>query len=143
VAENGNELQLIMALAAGASTRKAGEKAGFSERTVQRRLRDDGFCREVARARGRIISRTTAMLARTSLRAVRALDKLLDDQNPAVKRMAARGVLDSLARISVHTEIEERIAKLESTILGERKDDDQEAIADTGNGGEGDSTAAD
>lgn len=72
MAENGNELQLILALAAGASTRKAGEKAGFSERTVQRRLRDDCFCREVARARGRIISRTTAMLARTSLRAVRA-----------------------------------------------------------------------
>ncbi len=84
MAENGNEVQLIMALAAGVSARRAAEKAGFSARTVQRRLRDDGFCREVARARGRIISRTTAMLARTSLRAVRALDKLLDDQNPAV-----------------------------------------------------------
>jgi hypothetical protein len=136
VAENGNELQLIMALAAGTSARRAAEKAGFSARTVQRRLRDDGFCREVARARGRIISRTTAMLARTSLRAVRALDKLLDHENPSVKRMAARGVLDSLARISVQTEIEERIAQLESTMLGETKDDDQEAVTDTGDGGE-------
>ncbi len=142
MAENGNELQLILALAAGASTRKAGEKAGFSERTVQRRLRDDCFCREVARARGRIISRTTAMLARTSLRAVRALDKLLDNENPAVKRMAARGVLDSLARISTQAEVEERIAQLEQTMLGETKDDDQEPIAETGNSGEGDSTTA-
>jgi hypothetical protein len=140
VAENGNELQLIMALAAGVSARRAAEKAGFSARTVQRRLRDDGFCREVARARGRIISRTTAMLARTSLRAVRTLEKLLDNENPAVKRMAARGVLDSLARISAQAEIEERIAQLESTMLGEVKDDDQEPITDAGNQGQGDSS---
>ena len=131
MAESGNELQLIMALAAGVSARRAAEKAGFSPRTVQRRLRDDGFCREVARARGRIISRTTAMLARTSLRAVRTLDKLLDDENPAVKRMAARGVLDSLARISAQAEIEERIAGLENTLLG--GSNDQEAITEIGN----------
>jgi HEAT repeat protein len=80
------------------------------------------------------------MLARTSLRAVRALDKLLDDQNPAVKRMAARGVLDSLARISPHVEIEERIAQLESTMLGGANNDDQEPIADAGNQGQGDSS---
>ncbi len=140
MAENGNELQLIMALAAGVSARRAAEKAGFSPRTVQRRLRDDGFCREVARARGRIISRTTAMLARTSLRAVRTLDKLLDDENPAVKRMAARGVLDSLARISAQAEIEERIAQLEHTMMGETKDDDQKTVTDTGKQGRGDST---
>ena len=140
MAENGNETTLILALAAGASTRKAGEKAGFSERTVRRRLRDDGFCREVARARGRIISRTASMLATTSQRAVVTLNKLMDDANPAVKRMAARSVLDSLARISAQTEIEERIAQLEHTMVGGLNNDDQEAIADTGNGGEGDST---
>jgi phage terminase small subunit len=114
----GKEARLVLALAAGANATVAARKAGCSRRTVFRRLKDPEFVRAVGRARGQILSRATSRLARTSTQAVDTLQKLLDDGSAAVRRMAAKSLLDSLARLSDLTEIEERIAELE-TALGE------------------------
>ena len=106
-------LELVLALAAGANPAAAAKKAGCSRRTVFRRLSEPDFRRAVAQARGQILSRTTAMLARTSTLAVKTLRKLLGDSNASVQRMAARSVLDALARLSSQAEVEERLAALE------------------------------
>ena len=119
MADFDKETQLVLALAAGASVASAARKTGCSARTLFRRLEDDAFRRQVARARTQLVMRATSMLAQTSIRAVATLRKLLDDENPSVKRMAARGVLDALARLSGQGEIEERVAELETVVLGD------------------------
>ena len=136
MADYDTEMQLVLALASGASVAAAARKTGCSVRTVFRRLDDDGFRRRVARARGRIVSRATSMLAETSIRAVATLRKLLDNENPSVKRMAARSVLEALARLSGQGDMEERVAELESVILGDTSNEHQEPIEETSNRGE-------
>jgi hypothetical protein len=117
----GQETRLVLALAAGACAAAAARKAGCSRRTVFRRLKDPEFVRAVGRARGQILSRATSRLARTSAQAVDTLEKLLDDGNPGVRRMAAKSLLDSLARLTDLAEVEERIAELEAALGGEVK----------------------
>ena len=70
---------------------------------------------------GRILSRTTSRLARTSTQAVDTLQKLLDDGSAAVRRLAAKSLLDSLARLTDLAEIEERLAELEAALEQEGK----------------------
>jgi hypothetical protein len=113
------EARLVLALAAGSSAAKAARKAGCSRATVFRRLQDPDFCRAVSRSRGQILSRATARLARTSTQAVATLEKLLDDGSASVRRMAAKSLLDSLARLTDLAEVEERIAELETALGGE------------------------
>ena len=108
------EARLVLALAAGANATAAARRAGCSRRTVFRRLQDPSFCRAVGTARGQILSRATARLARTSTQAVATLEKLLDDGSASVRRMAAKSLLDSLARLTDLAEVEERIAELET-----------------------------
>ena len=115
------EARLVLALAAGANATAAARRAGCSRRTVFRRLQDPHFCRAVGAARGQILSRATARLARTSTQAVDTLEKLLDDGSAAVRRIAAKSLLDSLARLTDLAEVEERIAELE-TAVGESPD---------------------
>ncbi len=50
--------------------------------------------------------------------------------------MAARGVLDALARLSGQGEIEERVAALETVILGDTNHEHQESGTETADGGE-------
>ncbi len=117
----GKETRLVFALAAGACATVAARKAGCSRRTVFRRLKDPEFLRAVGARRGQILSRATCRLARTSTQAVDTLQKLLDDGNPGVRRMAAKSLLDSLARLSDLAEVEERLAELEAALAGEVK----------------------
>ena len=67
------EARLVLALAAGANATSAARRAGCSRATVFRRLQDADFCRAVGKARGQILSRATARLARTSTQAVDTL----------------------------------------------------------------------
>jgi hypothetical protein len=121
--DNNMQTRLILALAAGANAAAAAKKAGCSRRTVFRRLGEPDFRRAVAQARGQILSRATAMLARTSTLAVKTLRKLLGDANASVQRMAARSVLDSLARLASQADVEERLAALEA--VAEEKEEEQ------------------
>ncbi len=136
MADDDKEMQLVLALAAGASVASAARKTGCSARTLFRRMEDEAFRRQVARARGRIVSRATSMLAQTSIRAVATLRKLLDNENPSVKRMAARSVLESLARLAGQGEMEERVAELESVVLGDVNREHQEPSDETSDCGE-------
>lgn len=113
---NGEHTRLVPALASGASVAAAARKLGCARQTVFRRLQDPEFRRAVAQARGQIAARTTSMLARTSTLAVRTLRKLLADESASVRRMAARSVLDSLARLSDQMGMEERLNELEAAL---------------------------
>jgi transposase-like protein len=137
VSDYDKEMLLVLALASGASVAAAARKTGCSARTLFRRLEDEAFRRQIARARTQLVTRATSMLAQTSIRAVATLRKLLNDQNPSVKRMAARGVLDALARLSGQGEIEERVAELETVVLGDMNREYQEPSEETSDCGEG------
>ena len=117
----GQETRLVLRAGCRGLHRNGRRKAGCSRRTVFRRLKDPEFVRAVATARGQILSRATSRLARTSTQAVDTLEKLLDDGNPGVRRMAAKSLLDSLARLTDLAEVEERIAELEAALGGEVK----------------------
>jgi hypothetical protein len=121
MAHQGKHTGLILALAAGASAAAAARKSGCSRATVFRCLQKPKFRRAVAQARGQVLGRATAMLAQTSTLAVRSLRKLLEDENASVRRMAARSVLDSLARLTDQTDIEERLSELEAALLEEKE----------------------
>jgi hypothetical protein len=121
VTERGKEVRLVLALAAGLTGTAAAKKAGCSRRTVFRRQQDPEFRSAVARARGQVLSRATALLARSSISAVATLQKLLEDGNASVRRMAAKSLLDSLARVSDLAEVEERIAELEVALTKEEQ----------------------
>jgi hypothetical protein len=110
------DARLALALAAGANVPSAARRAGVSRRTVFRRLQDPSFCRAVGAARGQILTRATARLARTSTKAVDTLHKLLDDESASVRRTAAKSLLDSLARLTDLAEVEQRIAELETAV---------------------------
>jgi len=108
--------RLVFALASGANVAQAARKSGCSAKTVFRRLKDDAFRHEVARARGQILSRATAMLVRSSTSAVRTLRGLLKDGDAGVRRAAAKTMLDSLVRMSEQADVEERLANLETSL---------------------------
>jgi hypothetical protein len=68
---------LVAGLAAGLSVARAAERAGVSERTARRRLRDDAFKARVERARARILDRVVARLTALGATAVRTLQDLM------------------------------------------------------------------
>jgi predicted hydrolase (HD superfamily) len=67
---------ILGGLAAGLTHAEAGELAGVSAKTVQRRLRDDAFAAEVGRRRAEQVERITGRLTELSVRAVATLERV-------------------------------------------------------------------
>jgi len=90
---------LVAGLAAGLSVAKAAERAGLSERTARRRLKDDAFKARVERARARILDRVVARLTALGATAVRTLGDLMKDgAGENVRLGAARATLEHMFR---------------------------------------------
>ena len=106
------EEELILALAAGASVRKAAEQAGISERTVYRRLADADFRRAVSEARDRLFDAARGRLADLASKAAETLERLMESDKPSVARAAAKAVLVLGPRLR-ESEFDERITRLE------------------------------
>ena len=75
------EVALVLALARGAKVADAAREAGVSESTVQRRMRDPVFRRQVQDARGDLIERMVGILATASATAA---------VTPAIRMMSPR-----------------------------------------------------
>jgi hypothetical protein len=115
------ETMLVAALAAGATQADAGAAAGVSERTVRRRLEDEGFADQVLEARSLLVTRTSARLTGLTGDAVDALMSLLADTVPASVRLrAAFGVLDAARVWRDCGEVERRIVAIEAELASER-----------------------
>jgi transposase-like protein len=105
--------ELIRALAAGATVRRAAERAGVDERTVYRRLADPDFRRAVSEARDRTFDSARGQLAGLADRAIETLERLMESDKPSVALGAAKAVLELGPRLRKATEFEERLSRSE------------------------------
>src|SRR6516225_6069830 len=111
----GADRALLQALACGATVENAARKAGVSERTAYRRLDDPAFMQQLQQVRIDMVQRTVGMLTGASVAAVKTLVDLQHDAavSPAVRRGAARDVLELAIKYREAADLEQRIAALE------------------------------
>jgi hypothetical protein len=107
---------LLAALACGASQEKAAQPAGVSHSTVQRRLADPEFQRQLEAFRAELVQRTTAVLTASGLEFVKTLVALTSADTPAATRLgAARAGLEMAVKYR-EQEIEQRLTALEQRL---------------------------
>ena len=116
----GGDARLVAELAAGAAVADAAKAAGISEATAYRRLRDDGFRRQLDDARAEIVGRAVAMLTHASVEAVETLRGLLGSEMDFARLAAARAILDIGIRMREQLDLAARVAALEQQ-LGEEQ----------------------
>jgi hypothetical protein len=109
------EQAFLTALAYGATVESAARKAGFSERTAYRCLADPDFSRRLEQLRSETVQRIGNGLTGAGLGSVMTLVQLQQDAtvNPAVRRRAARDVLELGIRYREAGEVERRLSALE------------------------------
>jgi molybdenum-dependent DNA-binding transcriptional regulator ModE len=110
------DAKLLLALASGASIRKAATAAGVSEATVTRRLEDPAFRRQLNLIRTQMVDRAVGRLAATMAVASTTLRRLLKAKSETVRLGAARAVLEMHVRLKEAGEVEERLAALEQQL---------------------------
>jgi hypothetical protein len=106
---------LLQALACGATVQNAALKAGISERTAYRRLENAAFVEQLNQLRAEMVQRTAGMLTGAGLGAVKTLVDLQHDAAipPAVRRGAARDVLELGIKYRETADWEQRLTDLE------------------------------
>jgi hypothetical protein len=112
------EQALLLALAFGATVENAARKAGMSERTAYRRLADPAFQARLEQARLETLVRTAGMLTGAALGSVKTLVDLHQDVSvpSAVRRGAARDLLEMTIKYRESAEMEQRVAALEDRL---------------------------
>ena len=112
------EQALLSALAFGATVEHAARKAGLTERTVYRRLAEPAFRARLDEMRRETLVRTSGMLSGAALGAIKTLVDLQQDVSvpAAVRRGAARDLLEMNVKYRDVTEIEQRVAALEDRL---------------------------
>lgn len=111
---------LLQAMLRGDSQVEAARASGLSERTVRRRLTDPVFSAALRAARDETTRRTSDALAGAAERAVTTLTELVDDRSvpPAVRRSAARDLLQLSVRAREQVDLVDRLEELEIAIAG-------------------------
>jgi hypothetical protein len=111
-----DDSKLLVALASGATIRKAAAIAGCSETTVMRRLEQEDFRRELARLRSRMVDRAVGKLAASLAAASATLRRLLKGQSETVRLGAARAIHELHRGWRESLELERRLAELEAKV---------------------------
>lgn len=104
---------LAMAMATGFTVAEAAKKAGVSEATAYRRLREPEFKQKVSEIRGSMVAQVSGQLVDAGTEAVRTLRSLLTAESESVRLAASKAVLELGAKFRESTELEERIKALE------------------------------
>ena len=112
------EQVLLTALAFGATVENAARKAGIGERTAYRRLADPDFRARLSQARQEAVVRTSGMLTGAAVGSVKTLVDLQQDASvpAAVRRGAARDVLEMAVKYRESAEMEQRVAAIEDRL---------------------------
>jgi AcrR family transcriptional regulator len=111
---------LLVALACGATVEAAAQKAGLSQATVYRRLRDPEFKKRIQDVQSDMVKRASGTLTAAGMEAIKTLLALLQSSStPAGVRLgAARAVLELGGKLRDSVELEERLRSLEERVLG-------------------------
>jgi transposase len=125
VARNGKqkgEALLITSLAAGDSIREAAAKAGVSERTAHRRMKDPAFRQRVNETWSDLVREAVGRLGDAAAHAANVLRELLNADSETVRLSAARSILDHTVRLSEFASVDQRLSHLESILrMSEKK----------------------
>ncbi len=105
---------LLDLLAAGWTHEEAAASVGLSSKTVQRRLQDGDFRLELAHRRARRAAELAARLSSATTRAVDVIIAGFDADSDVTRLKAADMALTWFARIRRDTDLDERMARLES-----------------------------
>jgi hypothetical protein len=108
---------LIAALLSGATIVDAAERAGVSEQTARRRLRNLEFRARLNAAGDDLVAAAARAIADANGEAVSALRDLLRDGPPAVRLGAARTILEFTPRFRAAHDHEERLALAERSLV--------------------------
>ncbi len=101
----------ILALACGASVETAAQKAGISKRTLQRRMADPEFRRQIQAIRSDMVERHSGTLTAAGTEAIKTLLELLKPTNAGTVRLgAARSVLEIAGKYREMADLDERVA---------------------------------
>ncbi len=112
---------LVTAVAAGSTYADAARKAGVSERTVKRRMSGVAFRHRVNEVQVSTVEISVRKLAGLSTDAINTLADLMRVDQPARVRLgAARAILETALRWQELADVQRRIEKLESAIVGSR-----------------------
>ncbi|HET6576246.1 MAG TPA: hypothetical protein VFG68_21775 [Fimbriiglobus sp.] len=118
-----NEDALPVALACGATVEAAARQCRLSERTVYRRLGDDGFRKRLAGVRADMVQRAAGMLSAAGMESVRTLLELQKPGVAAPVRLgAARAVLEIGMKLREVVDLEARLAALEEQLARSNAD---------------------
>src|SRR5712692_4234146 len=114
---------LLVALACGATVEAAAQKAGLSQATVYRRLRDPEFKERIQDVQSDMVKRASGTLTAAGMEAIKTLLALLQSSStPAGVRLgAARAVLELGGKLRDNVEYEERLLALEKRLFGKEK----------------------
>lgn len=115
------ERTLLNALACGATIESAARKAELGVRTVYRRLRNPAFQKQLQNLRLDMVQRTSAMLTGAGMTSVKALVDLVQDggATSAVRRRAARDILELGMTFRERSDLEQRLAALEERVAAQ------------------------
>lgn len=108
----------IAALLANGTLKKAAAKAGISERTLRRWMRDPVFLARYRDERKQALGQITNTLRRQSLMAVKILGRIAaNSKTPASARVtAARSIIEMSFRGTELYELDERISEIEIAV---------------------------
>jgi hypothetical protein len=113
---------LAAAIACGVRVEQAAEKAGISESTARRRMKDDVFRQRVAELRREMIDRSLGQASEAMLDAVIELRLLCrKGKSEAIRLSAANSLLDRGIALRQHVDYEERLSALEAKAAQPRK----------------------
>jgi hypothetical protein len=119
------DIQLVTALAAGATVEAAAKVAGVSEPTVYRRLREPAFRQRVAELRDEMVARAVARLSATSTLAADTLRELLGARAETVRLGAARAILELGTKLRETEDLAARVAALEAQLAADQQREDR------------------
>jgi len=109
----------ISALLSCVTIEAAAKKAGVSDRTLHRWLREPGFRQGYLAARRQIMEQAVGTLQRASLGAVEALVRNLKCGVPGTEVSAARVILEAGMKGVEMLEFEDRLAAVEESLAGQ------------------------
>jgi hypothetical protein len=107
---------LVEGLAAGLSFVQAGDLAGVSSKTVQRRLQDPEFARRVSRRRDERVGEVTGLLVDASHAAVGVLREGLGAERFADRLRSAQLILTMSGRFRELEDLSARLAEVEARL---------------------------
>jgi hypothetical protein len=118
------DVDLVLALACGATADSAAQKTGLSRRTVYRRLADPAFRSQVTAMRTEMAQRAMGMLTAAGMGAIKTLRVLQESAtSESVRLGAARATIELSCKLRENVEWAERLSGLEErldTLLGGR-----------------------